>query len=200
MFLTKRQKELYDYLQHYIHTHGYAPTFQEIGKHFRLSSLATVHKHLSNLEAKGLIKRHWNFSRAIELVGSNNAAQGTELPLLGEVAAGLPIEAIESDDTLTVPEGFVGRGRTYALRVKGDSMIRDGILDGDHIIVEDRADAENGQTVVALIDGAATVKRFHREGGGIIRLQPANEAVEPIRVKETDVEIRGVVVAVLRRY
>lgn len=199
MFLTKRQKELYDYLQSYIRRHGYAPTFQEIGKHFKLSSLATVHKHLSNLESKGLIKRHWNYSRAIELIDSGGP-RVTELPLLGRVAAGQPIEAIETDDTLTVPEAYLGRGRTYALLVKGDSMIQDGILDGDHIIVEERADADNGQTVVALVDGAATVKRFHREGPGLIRLQPANDGIPPIRVKDTDVEIRGVVVAVLRKY
>src|SRR5512139_939255 len=121
MFLTKRQKELFDYLQAYISTHGYAPTFQEIGAHFKLSSLATVHKHLSNLESKGLIKRHWNYSRAIELLSprESNGASVT-LPLLGRVAAGQPIEAIEADDSLVVPESFVGRGKTFALRVKGD--------------------------------------------------------------------------------
>jgi len=200
MFLTKRQKELYDYLQGYIGTHGYAPTFQEIGKQFKLSSLATVHKHLSNLENKRLIRRHWNYSRAIELVPQRREARSTALPLLGRVAAGQPIEAIATDDTLTVPEAFVGRGRTYALRVKGDSMIGDGILDGDYIIVEERADADNGQTVVAMIGGEATVKRFHREKGNMIRLQPANDSMPPIRVKAKDVIIRGVVIAIMRKY
>lgn len=200
MFLTKRQKEMYDYLQGYIHRNGYAPTFQEIGRHFRLSSLATVHKHLSNLESKGLIKRHWNYSRAIELVTAPAAAGTATLPLLGRVAAGQPIEAIETDDGLVVPESFVGRGRTYALKVKGNSMIDDGILDGDHIIVEERPEAENGQTVVALIDGQATVKRFHRESGGMVRLQPANDSMPPMLVKAGNLEIRGVVVAVLRKY
>lgn len=202
MFLTKRQKELFDYLQTYIQANGYAPTFQEIGRQFKLSSLATVHKHLSNLESKGLIKRHWNYSRAIELVAPKAKAEaGTvELRLLGQVAAGQPIEAIENDDTLVVPESFVGRGNTYALRVKGNSMIGDGILDGDHIIVEERADAENGQVVVAQVAGEATVKRFHREKGGMVRLQPANDSVPPILAKAKDVTIRGVVVAVLRKY
>ena len=153
MFLTKRQKEVYDYLQAYIRKHGYAPTFQEIGRRFELSSLATVHKHLSNLETKGLIKRHWNYSRAIEL-----------------------------------------------LAVKGDSMIGDGILDGDYIVVEERLDAEDGAMVVATVAGEATVKRLHREKGGMIRLQPANDSVPPILAKARDVTIRGVVVAVMRKY
>ncbi len=200
MFLTKRQKELFDYLQAYILAQGYAPTFQEIGKHFKLSSLATVHKHLSNLEAKGLIKRHWNYSRAIELVPPPQESGVVELPLLGSVAAGQPIEAIEADDSLVVPEAFVGRGKTYALRVKGDSMIEDGILDGDFVIVEERADADDGQMVVALIDGEATVKRLFREKGGMVRLQPANAAMPPIHAKADDLTLRGIVVAVMRRY
>jgi repressor LexA len=200
MFLTKRQKELYDYLQGYIQANGYAPTFQEIGRHFQLSSLATVHKHLSNLETKGLIKRHWNYSRAIELMPAKVDAGPSTLPLLGRVAAGQPIEAIEADDSIEVPEGFVGRGKTYALRVKGSSMIDDGILDGDYIIVEERAAAENGEMVVALVGGDATVKRLHREKGGMVRLQPANDSVPPILAKAKDVTIRGVVVAVMRKY
>jgi repressor LexA len=199
MFLTKRQKEFYDFLQAYIRAHGYAPTFQEIGRHFRLSSLATVHKHLSNLEGKGLIRRHWNYSRAIELVAPKGQHGSVALPLLGQVAAGRPIEAVEADDTLQVPEAFVGRGKTYALRVRGDSMIEDGILDGDFIIVEERADAENGRTVVALVNGEATVKRMHRERG-MIRLQPANASMPPILARAKDVIIRGVVVAVMRKY
>ena len=201
MFLTKRQREVYDYLQEYIRANGYAPTFQEIGQRFDLSSLATVHKHLSNLESKGLIKRHWNYSRAIELLSPpRDGARVEEIPLLGRVAAGQPIEAIETDDTLAVPEAFVGRGKTFALRVKGDSMIGDGILDGDYIVVEERADAENGAMVVATVGTEATVKRLHREKGGRIRLQPANDAVPPILVKASDVTIRGVVVAVMRKY
>ena len=200
MFLTKRQKEVYDYLTRYIAENGYAPTFEEIGSHFRLSSLATIHKHLSNLEEKGLIRRKWNFSRAIELVPQHKKAGAVELPLLGTVAAGQPIEAIETDDSIAIPETFVRRSNTFALRVKGDSMVRDGIWDGDIIIVEERQTAENGETVVALLNDGATVKRFYRERGGKIRLQPANDSMAPIIANAKEVEIRGVVVAVMRKY
>ena len=200
MILTKRQKQLYDYLDDYIATHGFAPTLEEIGEHFHLNSLATVHKHLTNLEHKGLIMRKWNFSRAIELVPRQKKSGAVELPLLGLVAAGQPIEALENNETFTVPEEFIRRQNTFVLRVKGNSMIEDGIWDGDYIIVEERPSAENGETVVALVNGEATVKRFYREKGGKVRLQPANESMQPIIVHDKDVEIRGAVVAVMRKY
>jgi repressor LexA len=200
VFLTKRQKELFDFLDGYLATHGYAPTLEEIGRRFNLNSLATVHKHLTNLEQKGLIRRTWNHSRAIELVPPAKSSGAVELPLLGRVAAGRPIEALESADVVAVPEEFIRRQNTFVLRVAGSSMVGDGILDGDYIVVEERPTAENGETVVATIDGAATVKRFYREKGGRIRLQPANDAIEPIVARERDVEVRGVVVAVLRKY
>ncbi len=200
MMLTKRQKQLYDYLQGYIAAHGYAPTLEEIGAEFGLASPATVHKHLTNLEKKGAIRRQWNYSRAIELVPQDGSSGAVELPMLGYVAAGRPIEAIESADTFTVPEQFVRRGRTFVLRVRGDSMIEDGICDGDYIVVEERTSPENGETVVALINGEATVKRFHRDKGGRVRLMPANAALQPILVKDKDLSIRGVVVAVMRKY
>ena len=200
MILTKRQKQLYDYLDDFIARHGYAPTLDEIGTRFKLSSLATVHKHLTNLEEKGLIKRKWNFSRAIELVPQQKKAGAVELALLGYVAAGTPIEALENAETFTVPQEFVRRQNTFALRVKGNSMIDDGIWDGDYIIVEERATATNGETVVALVNGDATVKKFHRDKGGKIRLMPANEHMAPIIAKDKDVMIRGVVVAVMRKY
>lgn len=200
MFLTKRQKQMYDYLEGYILEHGYAPTLEEIGRHFQLSSLATVHKHLANLEEKGLIKRKWNFSRAIELAPPHRKTAAVALPLLGTVAAGEPIEAIETHDTFCVPEELVRRSNTFVLRVQGNSMIDDGIWDGDYIVVEGRPNAENGETVVALVNGEATVKRFHREKGGRIRLSPANGAMAPIVARESEVEVRGVVVAVVRKY
>ena len=200
MILTKRQKQLYDYLDDYIATHGFAPTREEIGEQFRLNSLATVHKHLTNLEHKGLIVRKWNFSRAIELVPRQKKSGAVELPLLGLVAAGQPIEALETSDTFTVPEEFIRRQNTFVLRVKGNSMIEDGIWDGDYIIVEERRAAENGETVVALVNGEATVKRLYHEKGGRIRLQPANETMQPIIARDKDVEIRGAVVAVMRKY
>jgi repressor LexA len=200
MILTKRQKQLYDYISGYIGEHGYAPTLEEIGEQFRLSSLATVHKHLSNLEQKGLIRRKWNFSRAIELVANGNSSAALELPLLGRVAAGRPIEALQTDDTFPVPEAFVRKGNTFVLRVNGDSMIEDGIWDGDFIVVEERPVAENGETVVALVDGGATVKRFYRDRGGKVRLVPANEKMDPLVLNGAEVTVRGVVVAVMRKY
>ena len=201
MILTRRQKEVRDYLEDYIAAHGYAPTLEEIGAHFGLSSLATVHKHLSNLETKGLIARKWNLSRAIEITPPQKTTQAVELPLLGRVAAGAPIEAIETQDTLTIPEDFVRRPHNaFALRIQGESMVGEGILNGDYVVVEKRPAADNGETVVAVLDGETTVKKFYRERGGRVRLQPANPQMEPIVVKEKDLEIRGVVVAVLRKY
>ena len=200
MTLTKRQKELFDYLDAYISDHGYAPTLEEIGAHFGLSSLATVHKHLSNLEDKGLIRRKWNHSRALELVPQNKKAAAVELPLLGQVAAGQPIEAVEIPETISVPDSLVRRQNSFVLRVKGESMVDDGILDGDFIIVEERPTAQNGDVVVAVVENQATVKRFFREKSGRIRLQPANSGMQPIFVKDRDLDIRGAVVAVLRRY
>jgi repressor LexA len=201
MILTKRQKQLYDYLDDFIAKHGYAPTLEEIAARFRLSSLATVHKHLSNLERKKLIRRQWNYSRAIELLPQGSKRKGAvELPLLGYVAAGEPIEALEHDDTFAVPESFVRRHNTFVLRVRGNSMIDDGICDGDYIIVEERPSADNGETVVALVNGGATVKRFYRERSGEVRLMPANTSLEPLIVKGSEVTIRGVVVAVMRKY
>ncbi|GIW40173.1 MAG: LexA repressor [Candidatus Binatia bacterium] len=198
MFVTKRQKEILSYVEKHIRRHGYAPTIEEIGRAFRLSSPATVHKHLRNLERKGLIRRKWNHSRAIELAGESPKA--VPLPLLGNVAAGRPIEPVETDEVLSVPEEFLGRRPTYALRVVGDSMIEDGILDGDYLIVEQREEADNGKTVVALVRGEATVKRFYRQPDGRIRLEPANPTMEPIVAPAEDVELRGVVIGVLRRY
>jgi len=200
VFLTKRQKELFDFLDGYLAEHGYAPTLEEIGARFNLSSLATVHKHLTNLEQKGLIRRTWNHSRAIELVPHGKASSAVALPLLGRVAAGRPIEALETADSIAVPEEFVRRQNTFVLRVVGSSMVGDGILDGDYIVVEERPTAENGETVVATINGEATVKRFYRERAGKVRLQPANDTMQPIVARERDVDVRGVVVAVLRKY
>jgi len=200
MILTKRQKQLFDYIDGYIAEHGFAPTLEEIGGRFKLSSLATVHKHLTNLEQKGAITRQANLSRAIEVVPQQRRRRAVELPLLGRVAAGEPIEALEQADSIAVPEEFIRRQNTYVLRVVGNSMVNDGIWDGDYIVVEERPAPNNGETVVATVDGEATVKRFYREKGGMIRLQPANDALKPILVKAKDLIIRGVVVAVMRKY
>jgi repressor LexA len=198
--LTKRQKELLDYLQSYIEQNGFAPTLDETGKHFGLTSLATVHKHLTNLEVKGVIRRRAGLSRALEVMPPNRRPQAVELPLLGVAAAGRPIEAVLEGEHVNVPEELVRRAESFALRVSGDSMKDEGILDGDLVVVESRATAESGETVVAVIEGAATIKRFHREPGGRVRLQPANELVAPIICDENAVEVRGVVVGLMRRY
>ena len=197
--ITKRQKELLDYLRGYIDAHGYAPTLDEIGRHFSLASLATVHKHLTNLERKGRIRRHANQSRALELVPDPKIGRAVNVPLLGRVAAGTPIEPVETPETVTLPEELLGRGETFALRVRGDSMVGEGILDGDLVVVESRQSAENGTTVVALVRGEATVKKVYRERGRV-RLVAANERMPPIIARADDVQIRGVVIAVLRRY
>jgi repressor LexA len=198
--LTRRQREILDYLQEFIQEHGYAPSLEEIGRRFGLSSLATVHKHLSNLQEKGFIRRSWNRSRSVELVSARTGQRAVELPLLGYVAAGAPIEAIASAETIAVPEDLVGRRDTYVLRVRGESMIDEQIRDGDFVIVEDRKTAENGEMVIALLGGAdVTLKKFYRDNG-LVRLQPANASMEPLVVDADHVQVQGVVVGIMRKY
>lgn len=198
--LTKRQREILDYLNDFIQQHGYAPSLEEIGRRFGLSSLATVHKHLTNLQDKGFIKRAWNRSRSVELVPTRLSGRSVELPMLGYVAAGVPIEAVASAETILVPDSLVGKRDTYVLRVRGDSMIDEQIRDGDFVIVEDRKTADNGEMVIALLNGSdVTLKKFYREGANI-RLQPANPAVQPIVVDSERVQVQGVVIGVMRRY
>ena len=199
--LTKRQREILDFLNEFIRQHGYAPSLEEIGRRFGLASLATVHKHLTNLQEKGFIKRAWNRSRSVELLPTRTGGRAIELPLLGFVAAGLPIEAIASNETIAVPEDFAGKRDTYVLRVRGDSMLDEQIRDGDFVIVEDRKTADTGEMVIALLWGTdVTLKKFYREPGGRIRLQPANTAMQPIFADADQVQIQGVVVGVMRKY
>ena len=202
MPLTKRQREILSFLGTYSESYGYAPSFEEIASQFNYNSLATVHEHLSNLERKGYIRRNYNESRAIEILPSDAYPRAVELPLLGLVAAGAPIEAVESNETIAVPESYVRRGGGhYVLRVRGNSMIDEQIRDGDFVVVHERKAADNGEMVIALLNGAgATVKKLYRERDGRIRLQPANDTVAPIYVHERDVAIQGIVVGVLRRY
>ena len=198
--LTKRQREIFDYLNDFIQQHGYAPSLEEIGRRFNLSSLATVHKHLTNLQEKGFIRRAWNRSRSVELVPSRGGGRALELPLLGFVAAGAPIEAVAGTETIAVPEEMVGRRETYVLRVRGSSMIDEQIRDGDFVIVEDRKSADNGEMVIALVGGQdVTLKKFYRDNGKI-RLQPANPAMQPMLFEPDNVQVQGVVVGVMRRY
>jgi repressor LexA len=202
MPLTKRQKEILDHIESFIDAQGYAPSFEEIADAFGYSSLATVHEHLSNLERKGYIRKSYNESRSIELVGRDGGTPVVELPLLGAVAAGLPIEAVQEAETLAVPPDMISRRRdNYVLRVEGNSMIEEQIRDGDYIVVQAQDSAEDGQMVVALVEGeAATVKKLYRERGGRVRLQPANPTMEPIFVDASDVRIQGIVVGVIRKY
>jgi repressor LexA len=202
MALTKRQREILNFLNQYSEANGYAPSFEEIAGQFNYNSLATVHEHLTNLERKGYIKRAYNESRAIEILPSTVFQKAVELPLLGLVAAGAPIEAVTANESLTVPDGLLRKsGNHYALRVRGNSMIDEQIRDGDFVIVNERRSADNGETVIAMLHGSsATVKKMYRERDGRIRLQPANESMSPIYVHENDIQIQGVVVGVVRRY
>ncbi|OGF98071.1 MAG: repressor LexA [Candidatus Glassbacteria bacterium RIFCSPLOWO2_12_FULL_58_11] len=203
MYLTRRQKEILDFIGEHIESFGYAPSIEEICARFGLNSTATVHKHLSNLEAKGLIRRLSNRSRAIELCrggerGGSSAA--LSVPLLGKIAAGRPIEALEVPESIDLPGSLVGRRPTFVLKVEGDSMIDEQIRDGDYVIVEQAETAGEGQIVVALIGGEeATLKRFYREKGGV-RLQPANVNLSPIILRDGEFRIQGVVIGVLRKY
>lgn len=195
MHLTKRQREIYEYLKEHIHSKGYAPSIVETGKYFQLSSPATVHKHLAHLEKKGLIKKQHNLSRAIEVVEESVR----EYPMLGHIAAGKPIEVMDHREMMALlPDA--GDKDIFVLKVKGNSMIEDHIQDGDYVIVERRNVAENGETVVALIDNdQATLKRFYREKDRV-RLQPAHPDMKPIIVREGDFAIQGVVIGVLRKF
>jgi repressor LexA len=210
--LTRRQQQIYEFLRESIARHGYAPSLEEIAAHFGLSSVATIHEHLTNLESKNMIRRHFNRNRAIEVLPVAGDPRAVEVRVLGRVAAGRPIEALEAPESVALPEQMLGRGETFVLRVQGDSMIDELIRDGDLVVVESRETAENGETVIALVnDGAAgdetaqtggaeiTLKKFYREGERI-RLQPANPAVAPLIVPEDRVRVQGVVIGVIRKY
>src|SRR4051812_27911353 len=202
MPLTKRQSEILTYLQTHINGQGYAPSFEEIAENFGFQSLATVHEHLTNLERKGYIRRSYNESRSIEVLPPRGTSSASEIPLLGKVAAGTPIESLMHQESIAVPEQMLPRrGPNYALKVQGTSMIDEHIVDGDIVVVHGKQTAENGEMVIALVNGSeATVKKFYREAGGWIRLQPANATMQPMRFQERDVLIQGVVVGVIRKY
>lgn len=196
--LTKRQKQIYDYTKSYINKKGFSPTLEEIKKHFRLSSLSTIHQHIGTLADKGFITKDDNSARGISLV--EKAAKLVKIPLLGTIAAGQPIEAIQDKEMIAVPQNKLARsGEFYALRVVGNSMIDEGINNGDVVLVKQQAVADNGQKVVALIDNhEATLKKFYKERGHI-RLQPANKNMEPLIFRNgRDVSIQGIVLDVIR--
>ena len=201
MPVTARQRHVYEFISRYQEIHHQPPTIAEIGKQFQMTSPASVHSILSALEREGFLKRIPNVSRGIELIKQQGPGDETEIPLLGMVAAGQPIEAILSHETVSAPRNMVGRGRMFALRVRGDSMIEENIQDNDIIIVSSQETAENGQMVVALIDGNyATVKKFYREPD-FIRLEPANPQFKPIFIKTPErIQIQGIVRGLIRKY
>lgn len=197
--LSPKQSQILEFIKNFINSEAYAPSLQEIADHFGLASASTAYHHVCQLEAKGLIKRSENANRSIE-VASSQAPEAVDLPLVGEIAAGVPIEAIEQGESFPVPASMLGSGENFVLRVKGDSMIEEAICDGDYVLVEKCPNPNNGETVVAILHGeAATLKKFHREGPHI-RLQPANEEMSPIMVHADKVEIRGVVRGLIRQY
>jgi len=203
--LTRRQREIFDFISGFVAEQGYSPSLEEIAAAFGLSSVATVHKHVKHLVDKGYLRKAWNRSRSVEPVPEEKIVESVHLPILGTVAAGRPIEAIEPDaasaEQLAVPAEMVpGSKDHYVLRVRGDSMIDDQICDGDLVVIESRQEARNGETVVALIDGAeATLKRFYKNGSQV-KLVPANETMSPMEFHASQIEIRGIVRGLIRQY
>ena len=208
MALTRRQKEVLDFIADFIDEKGYSPSYDEVAQALQLASLATVHKHIQALESRSYLRRSFNQSRSLEVSSkyvqerrrSRHAARSMEIPLAGRIAAGAPVEAIAGQDTLQFAD-FTGKGDTFALQVSGESMIEDHICSGDFVLVEQAQHANDGDIVVALVGGAeTTLKRFYREPDGRIRLQPANSSMKPILVSPDDLQIQGRVLAVLRKY
>jgi len=206
MAITRRQRQIYDFISDFVQKNGFSPSYEEIKQGMGLNSLATVHKHITNLEKKALLTRDYNRSRSIDLLppkGRLKQAMSVNttivLPLLGRIAAGQPIEAVENPQTISLAD-FVRSKEVFVLEVRGESMQDEHILDGDYVLVEKSKTAHNGDIVVALVDGTdATLKRFYREGDRI-RLQPSNAAMKPIIVAAAAVQIQGRVIGVLRKY
>lgn len=206
MALTKRQKQVLDFIAGFVDENRYCPSYEEIAKGLDLASLATVHKHISILESKNYLKRGFNQSRSLEITAKYMAEMQrakpaqSEIPMRGRIAAGMPLEAVEQTETLNLAD-YIGGATTYALEVRGNSMIEDHICDGDVVLLEKVNEAKDGDIVVALVAGTeATLKRIYREPGDQIRLQPANAALEPIIVPAADVQVQGRLLAVLRKY
>jgi len=208
MALTRRQRQVYDFISEFINKQGYSPSFEEIGRGLGLRSLATVHKHVSNLEEKGLLRRDYNRSRSIDVLAPRGrmrqqmaaaAAAAQALPLLGRIAAGRPVEALEHPETISLAD-FTRAKDVFVLEVRGDSMQDEHILDGDYVLVERTKTPRNGEIVVALLEGSeTTLKRFYREGDQV-RLQPSNVAMAPMVVPAASVQVQGRVIGVLRKY
>ena len=208
MALTKRQKEVIEFLADFIEKNRYSPSYEEIADGLSLNSLATIHKHISSLESKGYLRRAFNQSRSLEIspryaaeVEKRRAVEtGLAVPLLGKIAAGVPVEAIANPEMLHFQD-FAGNPGTYALQVRGESMIEDHICDGDYVLIQKTDAVRDGEIVVALVDGMeTTLKRLYREPNGQVRLQPANSTMDPIFVAAASLQVQGKLVAVLRKY
>jgi repressor LexA len=198
--LTPKQNAILNYIKEYTSKHGYAPSYREIAHHFKLKSTSTVHKHMQALISKEKIKKKYNSKRSVEFINTSHNSGVIELPMLGFIAAGKPIEAIQIEENIQLPENMINGKEAYVLKVKGDSMIEEHIQDGDFVIVEKRNHANNGEMVVALInDNETTLKRIFYEGGKI-KLQPANAMLSPIIVEPENIKIQGVVIGLLRKY
>ncbi len=203
--LTKRQKEILDYITQFIEAHGYAPSYREIATAFKFGSVATVAEHIESLVNKGFLQKSENEARSIQLVKTTAVdvdAEPVSLPIMGLVAAGSPIETLGGHtETLEVPPFMVGRRNSYVLQVKGQSMVDEGINDGDYVVVQEKDVPSRGDMVIALINGGeATLKRYYQEKGHI-RLQPSNSTMEPIIVEPgTPIEIQGIVIGLIRKY
>jgi repressor LexA len=200
MAVTKRQKEVLDFISGFVQRNGYSPSFEEIARGLQLKSLATVHKHITNLQNKGLLQRSHNRSRSIDVLPPRSKSRSADrLPLMGRIAAGLPMEAIENAETISIGD-IVGSREVFALEVRGDSMRDEHIVDGDFVLVEKTRTAREGEIVVALVrDSEATLKRYYIEGN-VVRLQPSNSEMEPIYVPASDVAIQGRLIGMLRKY
>jgi repressor LexA len=200
MAITRRQKEVIDFLSSFTSKNGYSPSYEEIAAGLGLNSLATVHKHVTNLQTKGLLQRAHNRSRSIDVIPQRAPRKVMDrLPLMGRIAAGQPVEAIETAETISLSD-IIGNREVYALEVRGDSMRDEHIMSGDYVLVERTRTAREGEIIVALIDGAeATLKRFYREGN-LIRLQPSNTEMAPIYAPAASVSIQGKVLGMLRKY
>jgi repressor LexA len=207
MALTKRQKQVLDFIADFVERNGYSPSYEELAAGLDLASLATVHKHIQALQSKQYLNRSFNHSRSLEVTPKylaerqaySHPSGGDSVPLLGRIAAGAPVEAIEGRDTLSFSDFATDPG-TFALQVRGESMIDDHICDGDFVLIEKTSEARNGDVVVALVDGnESTLKRFYDEGD-TVRLQPANSTMQPIRVPKANLQIQGRLLAVLRKY
>src|SRR5581483_10829061 len=199
MALTKRQKEVLDFIADFVQENGYSPSYEELAQGLNLASLATVHKHIQALESRNYLRRLFNQSRSLEVspkyIQDRNKARGgartAEVPLAGRIAAGAPIEAVQNQETLQFAD-FTGSGDTFALQVSGESMIEDHIMSGDYVLVEKTSQARDGEIVVALVDGSeTTLKRLYHEPNGDIRLQPGNASMQPIVVPAESVQIQG---------